>query len=358
MRMKKKRLLIIALTLTTLGYGVFLATNPQNKTSEYPQEKASQPSFNSLEKPEGWIVAAGKVEPVSETINLAFELNGIIDEILVKEGDVITIGQLLATLKSGEREARQEASKSELEAQKAVHEKLVTGARKEEKNEAWAILEQARIDRNNAKVEADRRKKLLKQELIAEEDVDRAIKDSKVATNRFEEARQRYLITLTQSRKEDIRKAFAQLQTAQSQVEEMTHELEKAKLRSPIDGTVLRRHKHAGERVSIFLPGPVLTIGDINRLNVRAEVLEKDIAHIKIGTPVSIRTNAFANTNFTGKIIHISPEMGEKAIYSEKPEELLDTKVLEIVIALESPDGLIPKLDVDVFIPIGDATAP
>ena len=353
--MKRKRLLIMTLALAILGSGLLLATSSRNNTSESLEGNATRSSFTSLEKPEGWIVAAGKTEPVSETINLAFELNGIIDEILVKEGDRITIGQLLATLKSGEREARLEASMSELEAQKAVHEKFVTGARKEEKNEAWAILEQARIDRNNAKVEADRRKKLLKQELIAKEEVDRAIKDSKVATNRFEEARQRYLITLTQSREEDIRKAFAQLQTAQSKVEEMTHELEKARLRSPIDGTVLQRHKHAGERVSLFLPEPVLTVGDTSRLNVRTEVLEKDISHIKTGTSVYILASSFPDTNFKGRIIHVSPRMGEKAIFSEKPDELLDTKILEIIIALESFEGLIPGLQVDVFIPAGNS---
>lgn len=351
MGMKKRWLIIVAITIIVLGYSVYVSDNSHDAPDEFSQQDPHLQLPLSLEKPEGWIVAAGKVEPVSEAIDLSFELSGIIDTVLVKEGDTVSTGQILATLKAGEREARLEASKSALDAQRAVHEKFVTGARREEKSEAWAILQQAKADMNNAKVEAERRKKLLRQQLIAKEEVDRSTKDYEVAKNLFEGARQRYLITLTQSRKEDIRKAFSDLQSAQSKVEEMGYELEKATLRSPIDGTVLRQHRKSGERVSIFLPGPVLTIGNISQLNVRAEVLEKDIRHVKVGRLATIRTDAFPDKSFSGKVVRITPEMGEKSVFSEKPEELYDAKILEVIIALDSSKDLIPALQVDVFIP-------
>lgn len=351
--------LIILMGLAALGIAVFTAqktgNNSEDRTGLLAPDQMTQ---LLLEKPSGWIVAAGRVEPASEAIDLSFELNGIIDTILVKEGDAIASGQVLAILKSGDREARLEGSKAELEAKRASHEKLVTGARKEEKSEAWTIMQQAKIDMNNAKTEAERRKQLLRQQLIAEEEVDRSITKYKVSQNQFEEARQRYLITLTQSRKEDIQKAFSELQAAHAKVDEMNHELEKTRLRSPISGTVLRRHMRPGERVSLFLPNPVLTIGDISTLHVRAEILEKDIAHARIGSLAYVTTEAFAGRRFEGIITHVTPEMGEKAILSEKPDELLDRKILEVLVRLKSPQALIPGLDVDVFIATDNATAP
>lgn len=354
--MEKKWIFIIAFTLIILSYCGYIADKTHDQTITPLRSTSNEPPSTRLEKTVGWIVAAGKVEPLSEKINLSFELSGIIDTVLVDEGDDVAIDQILATMKSGERRARLEAKKSQLEAQKAVHDKLMIGAREEEKAEARAKLQQAKIEMKNNLVEAERRKKLLKQQLIAKEEVDRSIKTFQISQKQFEEARQRYLITLTQSREEDIRKAFSELQAAQAEVEEMTHELEKTNMRSPINGTVLRRHKQSGERVSIFLPDSVLTIGDISKLNVRAEVLEKDIAHMKVGKLAYIQTDAFPTSNFKGKIVSIAPQMGEKALYSEKPEELLDTKVLEVVIELEASDKLVPELLVDVFIQANNST--
>ena len=299
---------------------------------------------------ESWVSAPGVVEPASEKILLAFELSGIIEFVDVDERDEVKHGDILAGLNNNDYLARLETAKATVDARKAAYDKLVKGARKEEKTEAWAVVEQARIELENAEREAGRRQQLLEQKLIAREEVDRAVKKVDIAREVFEEARQRHLITLNASRREDIRQAYAELLAARSQVVEAEALLDKTIIRAPMDGVILRRHMHPGERVSLFTPSPVLTMGDISRLHVRADIDEKDVARVSKGQRVYVTADAFGPRKFYGRIIRLGGMMGQKNISTEHPAERNDIKVLEAIILLDETYGLVPDLRVDVFI--------
>ena len=297
-----------------------------------------------------WIAGVGRVEPVSEEIDLAFEISGLIESVTVNEGDRVHKGQVVAELQSAESRARLETAQAELEGLQAEYDRTLAGARKEEKSESWLIVQRTRVIMDNANTEMQRRQELLEQTLIAPEEVDRATTEFKVAKREHEEAMQRYFITLNQSRKEDILLAEARLKAGQTRRMEAEARLNTSLLRSPLDGTVLRRYRHPGENVSIFFASPVLRVGDISRLNIRAEIDETNFNKIAAGQRAFATCDAFGNRKIGGTVLRVTPMMGTKQLLTESPTERMDSKVVEVIITLDSPSGLVSGLIMDVFI--------
>lgn len=349
---------LIAIVILIIGTAAFVHLQHPEWLAEYlPDTEMRSPSFENvpiLEEESPWIAAFGRVEPVSEERNLAFEISGLIAEVTVREGDVVKRGDVLAMLRDEEHEAQVNAAIAESEARKASYDKLVAGARKEEKTEAWAKVQRVKSIMLNAKQEMQRRQKLLKENLIAKEEVDRAVVDYRVAQREYEEAIQRHLITKNQSRKEDITMAWAEYNASQRKIEEAESLLEKTRLRSPVNGTVLKKHRHAGENVSLFFESPVLTVADISEYQIRAEVDEKFAAKVQPGQEAYFTSDTYGNKRFNGRVTRVGTMTGKKRIDTGAPQAKVDTKVLEVIIRLDDFTGLITGLTGDVFIRVKD----
>ncbi|MCA9679229.1 MAG: efflux RND transporter periplasmic adaptor subunit, partial [Myxococcales bacterium] len=92
-----------------------------------------------------------------------------------------------------------------------------------------------------------------------------------------------------------------------------------------------------------YQPGgePLAVIGDTSTLTVRMDVDERDLGRVAVGAAVVVRANAFPGVRFTGRVQAVGRRMGRKRLRSDEPGERNDTKVLEIVIALDDPRGLV-----------------
>jgi multidrug resistance efflux pump len=296
------------------------------------------------------VAGFGKVEPVSRKRRLAFEISGLLDEVMVDEGDSVKRGQEVARLRNDEYAARLDAARSEAQALKAQYDKLMAGARQEEKTETLSVVQRTKSVMENARVEMKRRKELLAQNLIAKEEVDRTETEYLVAEKEYEEARQRYLVMKNFSRKEDIATAWAEYEAAVQRSVDMQAQLEKTLLRSPVDGKVLRVHRQPGENVSIFFESPVLTVADISRYQIRAEINEKYAALLEAGQEAYFTSEAFGSLRFPGRVQRVAYMTGPKTVTLDRPREKADTKIIEAIIALESQEGLVTGLSGDVFI--------
>ncbi|MFV0422340.1 HlyD family secretion protein [Oleidesulfovibrio sp.] len=347
-----KQLSIIVLLLALAGGAYFFLKDrlDQNKAASLQVTPAAE---QVEARPASRAVAPGVVEPVSEERKLGFEVNGVVDSVMVSEGQHIEAGTLLAKLRDEEQQAALEAAEAESAAAQAEYDKLVRGARPAEKSEAWAAVRSARAIRDQAYKEAKRREQLAEQKHIAPEEADRAWKDYRVAAEQYEEARQRFVLVEDMFRKEDIAKASYQLQSANARVREAEAALAKTRLRAPVSGTVLRIDRKAGEVFSLFYDSPVITIGDIATLNVRVEVDEKDVARVKPGQSAYIVADAYGQTHFTGKVTRIELLMGKKHTRTGDPSEHMDRRVREVLITLDGTPPLISGLRVDAYIDTG-----
>jgi multidrug resistance efflux pump len=211
-------------------------------------------------------------------------------------------------------------------------------------------VQEAEAVEKHASTVLDRRRKLGSQGFASQELVDQAEREAVVARQRLQAARQRYALVNDPARDEDVAIAEARVSAAHAARDEAQALLNKSVIRSPIDGTVLRVNHRPGELLTVFLDQPILTVGNLAALYVRAEVDEADIAKVQPGLSAFVTAEAFGQQRFAGRVFRIGQTLGKKKIRTDDPKELNDTKVLEVLIALDSPNPLLPGLRVNAFV--------
>lgn len=314
---------------------------------------SARPSVKSVATPQDWIVAgAGRVEPESEDIKLGAELSGKLKSVSVEEGDHVKRGQLLAELENADYHAQVASAQAEVHETEAQLRKVVNGARREERREAFSNVEQARAVMNNAETEMHRREKLFAAGVISREEADQFAKEYDVAKAKYQEMAEHHKLVDESAREEDRDMAQANLSAARARLEQAEAMLAKTYVRSPIDGTVLRKHHRLGESVSngSTVPDPIVTIGATNLLRVRVDVDEADVSKLTLGQRAYITADAYGDKKFWGHVVRIGQELGRKNVRTDEPTERVDMKILETMIALDGADRLPIGLRVNTFI--------
>jgi HlyD family secretion protein len=303
------------------------------------------------------LVAPGTVEPISEEIDVASEVTGKLAQVLVEEGGRIQAGQVVAIVANRDYQSQVASARATLDERMASLRRLVNGARVQERLEARAGVEETDAVVTRALAVRDRRRDLFEKGAIAREEVERADEAWSIAVAKQHAASERYALVDADAREEDRAQAEAAVAVARAAVDEAEAVLAKTYIRSPIDGVVLRRHRHPGETVLNSASDPIVTVGDISRLRVRAEIDELDVAVVRSGQLAVVRADAYPDRAFAGTVARVGEALGKKRIRTELPEERMDAKVLEVLVQLENPAGLRPGLRVDVFIEPGDGDA-
>lgn len=302
--------------------------------------------------------ALGRVEPISEEIDVAAEIGGTLKRVAVRAGDRVEAGQVLAELNNDDFKARVALAMAQLRQKEAALRRLENGARPEERAEAYARVKQAEAVARNAKADLERRSALAGRGFASTEEAQRVERVYAVAIADLEAAQQHYALVSSPPREEDMAMARAELALAEAQLKEATARLQSTFVRAPIAGTILHVHRKVGEAVSDARDTPILTMGDTSSLRVRAEIDETDIAKVRLGQAAYVRADAFGDRRFPGKVVEIGPSLVRKRIRSDIAGERLDVKVLEVLIELEKEHTLLPGLRVDVFfLPEGAAAA-
>jgi HlyD family secretion protein len=128
-------------------------------------------------------------------------------------------------------------------------------------------------------------------------------------------------------------------------------------IRAPIDGTVLQLNGRVGELASPSSTHPLLVLGNVSKLRVRAEVDERDFGDIKLGQVALVRTNAFRGREIAGKVSSIAPMVDAGRISQRGQRSMTDVNVVEVVVDLVEPGPLAVGMKVDVYFrPEGAAT--
>jgi multidrug resistance efflux pump len=371
--MLQRAVILAVAAVMILGGALWLRSNARPRSasgtpSAAPASPAAAPARSApvTEAAPGangpaWVAAPGKVEPVSEEMRLGFDIAGKLAEVSAEEGDRVRQGQILAKLAADEYAARIDAAEQVLAAREAALAKVLAGSRDMERKEARAAVEEARAVSEQAKIEHQRRRQLLSKEVLSQEEADRAEREFKVAGQRLDAARQRFHLVDDPSREEDVKKAMAEAAEARSRLAEAQALAAKTVIRSPIDGVVLRKHRRAGEMVSVSFDTPVVTVGDVSRLRVRADVDERDIARIAPGQKAVLMAEAYGDKRFSGIVVRVAGILGKKNIRTDEPAEKNDTRILETLIDVTPPAELPVGLRMDVFIitaPDGEARLP
>lgn len=294
----------------------------------------------------------GKVEPSTENIALGSELSGKLKAVNVEEGDTVRKGQVLAVLENADYAAQVASAEAQVKQKEATLRKVVNGARSQERLEAESTVRAQEAVMNNARSEMVRRQKLFAAGVISREEAERYAREYDVAKAKYQEVAEHYSLVDDHAREEDQSAAEAELQLARAQLDDARARYEKTLIKSPIDGTVLRKHHRQGESVSnsSTVPDPILTIGDKKVLRVRVEVDETEVSKVQVGQKAYVTADAYGPQKFWGKVVRVGEQLGRKNIRTDEPTEKIDSKILETLVELEPGTQLPVGLRVDAFI--------
>jgi HlyD family secretion protein len=250
------------------------------------------------------VSASGTVE--ATTADLGFQTGGRILEVMVREGDIVAAGTLLARLDLAEPEARRAAAEAQLAAARALLAELEGGARPEEVRQGRSALEAAERQSEEASRSLERTRLLHDGGALSREALDRAETAYEVARAQATQARDRLgLIELgpRPARPAARRAAVRQAEAAVGQVDAI---LAGGVIRAPHGGVVTLRHREPGEVVAGGMP--VVTLLDRDDRWVRIYVPEDQVGRIELGHPARITADAYPDRAYEGRVVFIASQ--------------------------------------------------
>lgn len=297
------------------------------------------------------IAAPGRVEAMTESVDVSAEITGRLEQVYVDEGDRVNAGQVIATIDPSDARAKLASAEAQLSIAKADLDRLLNGARVEERREADAQRKQAEAAFMQTENERQRRADLFREGFLSQEELERADRDMKLARARLDELTERASVVSASAREDEKARATAAVALAESQVAQSRSMLAKTEIRAPQAGTILRRYRKTGEVVAPEAgTNLIYTMADTSRLRVRVDVDETDVARLAVGQRVEVRADAYGDTRFGGVVSRVGQMLGAKNLRTDRPTEKNDAKILETMVDLDAGVRLPLGLRVDVFI--------
>jgi RND family efflux transporter MFP subunit len=285
----KKNLLNLALW-PLLGLGLLAvvvlqaqAAGPAHKAPSAPTaaEGTVTGSRGARVAAEGRVVAYPGAEVVVGT-----DLAGTIVVLRVQEKDRVRKGQVLAELRSDDYRASLA--------------------------EARARVVEADADIRLAEAEVERARSLWQKAVGSRQAVDKA--------------------------ERDVDAARARRATAAATADRLAAVLAKTRIVAPIDGVVVTRHAQAGE--TLEAGKPIVTIADLSRVRVEAELDEFDSGRVRLDDSVRVTAEGYDGKAWKGKVEEIPDSVVGRRLKPQDPGKPEDTRVLLVKVALLEPTPL------------------
>lgn len=246
-------------------------------------------------------------------IQVASKVNGKVAWIGVDEGSEVKKGEVLVRLEDTEYRAQVEQAKGNLANLQAKLLELEHGSRPQEITQADANLLQAQADLTNSKLSFDRNAALYRDGIISKADFDNAQYNYKNLQAKVNSLKQAYDLVEKGPRREEIDAMKGQVEQAEGLLAYDEDQENNTVIRSPIDGRVLERAVELGEYVTNGFVGDkgakgyVVTLADLNDLQVELDISQNDFSKIHMGSKAIVTTDAYPDRKYDGQLIEISP---------------------------------------------------
>ncbi len=289
-------------------------------------------------------------------VQLAFNGAERIAQVLVREGEPVRKGQLLATLDT-ERLARNvDLQKAQVASQEQIVLRMVTGSRPEEIRKAEDDVEAARIDAANAERTWLRQKDLVERHFVAKQQADDARAAADAAQARYRGLQEALKLVRMGPRREDTAAAKAVLEADQAALEVARKALADASLYAPDSGIIQERILEPGDMASP--QRPVYTLALTDPLWVRAYVQEADLGRAKPGMRAEVATDSYPGKRYAGWVGYVSPT-AEFTPKSVETTEVRSNLVYQVRIFVCNPQNeLRLGMPATVNIPLNEPLAP
>ena len=143
--------------------------------------------------------------------------------------------------------------------------------------------------------------------------------------------------------------ARARRAAARAEADRIRALIDKTRITAPIDGVVTARHADAGETVAVATE--IVTIADLDRVRIEAEVDEYDTGRVALGAEVRITAEGFPGASWRGRVEEIPDSVVPRRIRPEDPGRPIDARVLPVKIAFRerTPLKLGQRVEVEIL---------
>ncbi len=285
----------------------------------------------------------GVVEPADRETRLAAQVSAVVRRVLVKEGEWVKQGALLVQLANEGELASLQGAVADLAAEKATLSRTLKGLRVEDRE---AVAAESQVAQSRSELSTGvlgRTEQLAKSGAVTPDELDRARRQAQADQASFKATAARLRAAEAGSRAEDTAFARARVLSAEARVAQAQAALDRLAVKAPADSEVLQVKVREGELYNFQGSAePLLILGDTRTLRVRMDVDERDLARVTQGAAAYVTADAFGTRRFTGTVVEIGRRFGRKNIRTDDPIEKNDTKILEVVIALDGKVPLVP----------------
>ena len=338
----KWKILITVGAVAVAGIGVYASTvYTQRGVVTVQTGNVARTDLTSI------VTASGEIKP-KNYIDIGADAIGDLTEILVKEGDHVHKGQLLAKIEDVQPTADVDAQKATLAAAEADASASEDSLKAADQNieMSQAAVDQANSQLEQAKADYDRSLAEYNEQLLAKQDFD----GKKFAYDGQKAAVAQAVSRLQQARTQRDQAAATmagnqrRIAQAKANLTRFTDVLEKHNSFAPIEGMVTNLPVRVGETVVPGLQNQtgtlIMTIADMSQITAEVKVDETDVVNVQMGQQAEITIDAIPNKTFTG---HVT-EMGNTAILrstgvaaSQSAISSQEAKDFKVVIALDNP---------------------
>lgn len=240
-------------------------------------------------------------------------------------GKHVKAGEVLVILRSDMLNAEKKLAEASVMAAQASLDKVLSGARPQELEQAKANARAAQARLKNAREEYERMSELVKQNAIPKQKADQIVAAYEGAKAAMAAASEGLSLVEEGARDEDVRSARAACDQAAARLEAVSVQLGFTEISSPIDGVISVIEKEVGEQTGVGKP--VFTVVDLDKVFLVAEVPEMYINRIGTGMKALCRAGAVTGVTFEGLVAEICP--------SASPLN----RVFSVKIAVDNPDS-------------------
>jgi HlyD family secretion protein len=285
---------------------------------------------------------------VSGEIKIAAPVAGVVREVLVKAGDKVTANEPLIRLDDREAQARIATAEAQIALRKRARNDQSPSSKAGDRRKAEDAVADAEREVVEMRAAFDRTVSERRAGRTGDADADAARAALQRAQDRAKQARadlrkleQESATPLPTQNEGQLNVARTELWAAEAAAEKLT-------VRAPISGTVLQVNAKPGEIAAPNGAQPLVVMGDVSALRVRAELDERDFGEIKVGQPVAVRPDAFRGRDFPGKVASIAP-LVEPSRSSRGQRNQTDIDVVEVLVDLSEPGPLAVGMKADVY---------
>lgn len=287
--------------------------------------------------------ASGTIE--ATTVELNAKTAGTIKVMRIKEGDVVSRGQLVAEISRNDIIAQRERDAMTVLKAEAQLADLVFGARDQEIEEARASVNIAQANLEKAVADLARKEALFEVGGISIEEVEHLRTALELEKNRHKAAEARLSLLESGSRPQSVEAARLEVERCRAVLKATEALLEDLKVYSPIDGVVQSCNYEDGEFVQ--MGASLVTVTDLRNLWIKVFIPTDDLPTVKLGQEVHFTVSGDSRV-FEGVVQEIASrgEFTPKTI--QTPKERTNV-VFGVKIRIKDQGGVLkPGMPADV----------